>query len=119
MEGLSMEWRPGGSTVDAIRSPLAVVFPWLWAGPAYVEKYVSLLHSLGFDVLLVGWSFTAMWVPSWIRYMAWHVIEAVGKDLQQAGERPVVYYAFSGAAKVGVGCGCQLIIMQGPHVACF
>jgi hypothetical protein len=100
MEGLSMQWRPCGAVPDAIRRPLTVMFPWLWSGAAYVDKYVALLHSLGFDVLLVSWSFTAMWVPIWILHMAWKVIEAVGKDLQQAGERPVVFYAFSGAAKV-------------------
>lgn len=117
-----MQWRPCGTVADAIRRPLVVLFPWLWSGAAYVDKYVALLHSLGFDVLLVSWSFTAMWVPPWVRYMAWNVIEAVGKDLQQAGERPVVFYAFSGAAKVR---GCCIIFlalfitsMSRPSAAC-
>jgi hypothetical protein len=106
MERLSMQWRPCGAPLDAIRKPLAVLFPWVWAGDAYVVKYVALLHSFGFDVLLVSWSYAAMWVPIWARHMAWRVIEAVGKDLQQAGERPVVFYAFSGAAKVRIEEEC-------------
>ncbi|KAF6263379.1 hypothetical protein COO60DRAFT_459599 [Scenedesmus sp. NREL 46B-D3] len=114
MEGLSVQWRPCGSTSDAIRRPLAVLYPWVWAGAGYVDKYVSLLHSLGFDVLLVGWSPAAMWVPWWARYMAWHVIEEVGKDLQQAGERPVVFYAFSGAAKGVLSSVLSLLARQHP-----
>lgn len=109
-----MQWRPCGTVADAIRRPLVVLFPWLWSGAAYVDKYVALLHSFGFDVLLVSWSFTAMWVPPWVRYMAWNVIEAVGKDLQQAGERPVVFYAFSGAAKGVFSSVLSLLARQHP-----
>lgn len=41
----------------------------------------------------------AMWVPRWSRSLAAALVAALGDDLAEVGERPLVFFCFSGAAK--------------------
>lgn len=101
MERFSLHWQSVASSGNDVFRPLVVLCPWVWAGSLYVDKYVRLCQdSLGWDVLVVKWPMAAMWFPIWGRSMARLVISALAEDLQQHGERPVVFYAFSGSAKV-------------------
>lgn len=87
------------SNPDVVR-PLVVMFPWVWAEDQQLFKYLQLCHGAQWDVLVVRWHMLAMWFPPWSSSLAARVLQEVGSDLATRGERPVVFWTFSGAAKV-------------------
>ena len=54
------------------------------------------------DVLVARWPMLALWFPVWSRVLAASLISAIGRELQERGYRPVVFWSFSGAAKVSI-----------------
>lgn len=86
---------------DVIRpAPLVVLLPWVWAESKYTAKYAELAARNGWDVLTARWPMQAMWFPLWAHRLAMSLVEAIGSSLLSQGERPVVFWAFSGSAKV-------------------
>jgi hypothetical protein len=78
------------------------LLPWVWAKGKYVQKYVTLLTAHGWDCLVCSPPMLAMWVDLWGARNAATVASALGEELLATGERPVIFYVFSGAAKVYV-----------------
>lgn len=54
----------------------------------------------GWDVVVARWPMLALWFPLWSRALAASLICALGTELRSRGNRPVVFWSFSGAAKV-------------------
>lgn len=67
----------------------------------------------GWDVVVARWPMLAMWFPLWGHALASSLIAALGHELQTRGHRPVVFWCFSGAAKVWHGLGCAATAVQG------
>lgn len=63
----------------------------------------SCLLQAGWDVLVARWPMLALWFPPWSRALAGSLLAALGAELAARGQRPVVFWSFSGAAKVGGG----------------
>jgi hypothetical protein len=76
----------------------APCLPCLLPAPSYLQA--------GWDVLVVRWPMLALWFPPWSRALAGSLLTALGAELAARGQRPVVFWSFSGAAKVGGWCGC-------------
>ena len=91
-------WERSGDPIKV--KPIAVLLPWVWAKDKYVQKYASLLNTQGWDCLVCSPPMLAMWVGLWGASNAVTVATVLGEELLAAGERPVVFYVFSGAAKV-------------------
>ncbi len=69
----------------------------------------------GWDVLVCTPPTLAMWLPPWATHNARMVLRELSRELFTHGERPVVFYIFSGAAKV-----CRrmsLVCFRGMQVA--
>lgn len=67
-----------------------------------------LLLQAGWDVLVARWPMLALWFPPWSCTLAASLLAALGAELAARGQRPVVFWSFSGAAKVGAAvaaCG--------------
>lgn len=63
----------------------------------------------GWDALVARWPMLAMWVPAWSGALARSLLQALGSELLQRGERPVVFWCFSGAAKVCCEMCCAAV----------
>lgn len=60
----------------------------------------SCYFRLGWDVLVCMLPLPAMWVPVWATSNSRLLLNELTRTLIADGERPVVFYVFSGAAKV-------------------
>ncbi|KAI8464419.1 MAG: hypothetical protein J3K34DRAFT_461927 [Monoraphidium minutum] len=88
------DWAP-----PAPPRPLVVLLTWVGAQERHIATYVSLLHSCGWDALVAPPPALAIWTPAWAARNARAVLAALDDELRAAGERPVVFFSFSGAIK--------------------
>ncbi len=97
---------PSGGEAGAAPEPrpLVVCLTWVGARAKHVNTYVQMIHRSGWDVLVASPPSLALWAPYWAAANARKVLSAVAADLEARGERPVVFFAFSGAVKVRVVC---------------
>jgi hypothetical protein len=93
-----------------VPKPLAVLLPWTFAQRQHVSKYTKLLGEQGWDVMVCTYPALAMWVEQWSSRNALTLVQHLDAELRRSGPRPVVFYVFSGAAKVGA-----VPLLQQPH----
>ncbi len=99
---LTLEWRRAAGCPEdgANLRPLLVLLPWLWAGPGVLDKYITLAHRQGCDVVVARWPWLAQWIGAWCDALAAELAAALVAELHSGGERPLIFWCFSGSAKV-------------------
>jgi len=95
----TVHWHRCGN--PQVPKPLAVILPWTFAQRQHVSKYTALLNEQGWDVMVCTYPALAMWVEPWGNRNALTLVQHLDAELRRSGPRPVVFYVFSGAAKVG------------------
>ncbi|KAF8066392.1 ATG16 [Scenedesmus sp. PABB004] len=115
---LSWRWRPAAQPAQPAHAPehaapaaapLVVLLPWIGAAAEHVDKYVALAHGSGWDALVAAWPAAAMWSAAWSRALAARLLAALDAELRARGERPLVLWAFSGAARGVLASALELL----------
>lgn len=96
---LQLEWQTR-SRAGTEHTPLVVLLPWVWAEDRYTAKYAEMARRNEWEVVTAKWPMQAIWFPLWADRLALSLVEAMGLDIMTRGERPVVFWVFSGSAKV-------------------